>query len=33
MPPPFQNWKDFDHSTISKADREAIRNWCKTLNL
>ena len=33
MPPPFQNWKDFDHSTIYKADREAIRNWCKTLNL
>jgi len=33
MPPPFQNATDFDHSTISNADREAIRNWCNSLNL
>jgi len=33
MPPPFQNATDFDHSSISNADREAIRNWCNSLNL
>jgi hypothetical protein len=33
MPPPFQNATDFDHSSISDADRQAIRNWCNTLNL
>ena len=33
MPPPFQNATEFDHSTISDADRQAIRDWCKTLNL
>ncbi len=33
MPPPFENATDFDHSNISNADREAIRNWCNTLNL
>lgn len=33
MPAPFQNATDFDHSSISNADREAIRNWCNTLNL
>jgi hypothetical protein len=33
MPPPFQNATDFDHSTISNADRQAIRDWCNTLNL
>ncbi len=33
MPPPFENATDFDHSTISNADREAIRNWCNTLDL
>ncbi|MGA0283104.1 MAG: hypothetical protein ACO3M5_00190 [Saprospiraceae bacterium] len=33
MPAPFQNATDFDHSTISNADREAIRNWCNSLNL
>ena len=33
MPPPFQNATDFDHSTISDADREAIRTWCNSLNL
>jgi hypothetical protein len=33
MPAPFQNATDFNHSTIANADREEIRNWCKTLNL
>jgi len=33
MPPPFQNATDFDHSSISDADRQAIRNWCNSLNL
>ena len=33
MPPPFQNATEFDHSTISETDREAIRNWCNSLNL
>jgi hypothetical protein len=33
MPPPFENATDFDHSSISDADRQAIRNWCNTLNL
>ena len=33
MPPPFQNATDFDHSNISNADRQAIRDWCKTLGL
>ena len=33
MPPPFENATEFDHSTISNADRQAIRNWCNTLNL
>lgn len=33
MPPPFQNATDFDHSNISNADRQAIRDWCRTLNL
>jgi hypothetical protein len=33
MPPPFQNATDFDHNTISDADREAIRTWCNSLNL
>lgn len=33
MPAPFQNATQFDHTNISKEDREAIRNWCKTLNL
>ena len=33
MPPPFQNATDFDHSSISDADRKAIRDWCNTLNL
>ena len=33
MPAPFENATDFDHSNISNADREAIRNWCNTLNL
>jgi len=32
MPPPFQNATDFDHSTISIADRQAIRDWCNTLD-
>ena len=32
MPPPFQNKTDFDHSSISEADRQAIRDWCETLN-
>ena len=32
MPPPFQNITDFDHSSISEADRQAIRDWCETLN-
>ena len=31
MPPPFQNATEFDHNTISDADRQAIRDWCKTL--
>ena len=33
MPPPFQNASDFDHSTISSADRQEIRDWCQTLGL
>ncbi len=33
MPAPFQNATDFDHSTISNTDREAIRNWCNSLGL
>lgn len=33
MPPPFENATSFDHSSISIADRQAIRDWCKTLNL
>ena len=33
MPPPFQNATSYDHSNISDADRQAIRDWCTTLNL
>lgn len=33
MPSPFQNATDYDHSNISNSDREAIRNWCNTLDL
>ena len=33
MPAPFTNATAFDHSTISDADRQAIRDWCATLNL
>lgn len=33
MPAPFANATEFDHSTISNADRQAIRDWCATLNL
>jgi len=33
MPPPFENATDFDHSSISNADRQAIRDWCNSLNL
>jgi hypothetical protein len=33
MPAPFQNATDFDHSSISNADRQAIRTWCNSLNL
>ncbi len=33
MPPPFENVTDFDHRSISQADRQAIRDWCNTLNL
>lgn len=33
MPPPFQNATDFDHSSISEEDRQAIRDWCDSLNL
>ena len=33
MPPPFENATDFDHSSISNADRQALRDWCQTLNL
>jgi hypothetical protein len=33
MPAPFQNATDFDHSSISDADRQAIRDWCNSLNL
>lgn len=32
MPGAFYNL-DYDHSTISNADRQAIRDWCNTLNL
>jgi len=33
MPPPFENATDFDHSNISNEDRQAVRDWCQTLNL
>ena len=33
MPPPFQNATDFNHNSISDADRQAIIDWCNTLNL
>ncbi len=33
MPAPFENATDFDHSNISNADRQAIRDWCATLGL
>ncbi|MGB0457050.1 MAG: hypothetical protein ACPGGH_01865 [Chitinophagales bacterium] len=33
MPPPFQNATDFDHNNISDADRQAVRDWCASLNL
>jgi len=33
MPPPFQDATSFDHSSISIADRQAIRDWCNTLGL
>jgi hypothetical protein len=33
MPPPFENATEFDHSNISNADRQAIRDWCITLGL
>lgn len=33
MPPPFENATSFDHSFISNADRQALRDWCATLNL
>ena len=32
MPAPFTNATAFDHSTISDADRQAIRDWCATLD-
>ena len=32
MPAPFTNATAFDHSTISDADRHAIRDWCATLD-
>ena len=32
MPGPFYNL-DYDHSNVSDADRQAIRDWCETLNL
>ena len=33
MPPPFQDASHFDHSDISDADRQEIREWCNTLDL
>ncbi len=33
MPPPFKNATDFDRNNISNEDRQAIRDWCNTLNL
>ena len=33
MPAPFENATEFDHSTISNEDRQAIRDWCNSLNL
>ena len=32
MPAPFTNATEFDHSSISNADRQAIRDWCATLD-
>jgi hypothetical protein len=33
MPAPFLNANNFDHSDIATADRQEIRDWCKTLGL
>lgn len=33
MPPPFLDATSFDHSQITDADRQAIRDWCATLQL
>ena len=33
MPSPFRSATEFDHNTISDADRQAIRDWCNSLNL
>lgn len=33
MPAPFAYATEFDHNTISNADRQAVRDWCATLNL
>ena len=33
MPPPFLDATNFDHSNIANADRQAIRDWCATLEL
>ena len=33
MPAPFQNATNYDHSNIANADRQAIRDWCATLEL
>ena len=33
MPPPFSSATDFDHSAASAADRQAVREWCASLDL
>jgi len=33
MPAPFTKATSFDYSSISNADRQAIRDWCATLDL
>lgn len=33
MPAPFLNANNFDHSDIATADRQEIRDWCKTLGI
>ena len=33
MTPPFENTTDFDHSSTSNTDRQALRDWYQTLNL